>query len=1509
MDDPDFIAKSAKFRSPFIDDQGKVINCQPGDKLFIQTKLSLASHPSSTNFPVFVKSLIKTISGDTVTISEVSIIGDFRDPFKQSVIKSLDLSKFSSQFRNKQFTLSKDGRWGIVNAGTSSGLSQVSFQEDLPKMLGLQEDLPSEHDTPAHQLLAKMELLADALSPFNLSKQEIEIIYEVIHVEPTEYQHVTPISQVIKAYNQDFILSDEDSPYYIQIVQAVAEAFGSSLIPGATDTGLTEVANNLSSSKTDSLTNAVNKIVQKITMDNSLKLNSIITDPPQYEKFLTAAKLIPIVIGKARDVKKSKENDSHNLQIVAEISAPTAPFQPQPQKSSQDLNTDRILEMMAKYSERTDDVRDGINQLTRSIIPSIQATIQLNKSDTESRLNDMEKLMEHSDAKIKNIERLVHGISSRFDNLGHLPPVTTNVPPVVPALPPLSLLSEPRQSDLPKKLQEYLKHTNEDLSSIKKAQWLIELAIDNKIDLSKDNKLHIINNIIHHRDVLLTSIAAFSKHVETVEARRHWDLELSKTSKTVSRSAEKFHEFRSDLSTIIANNNVEPDIKQAISSLLTHLHNVYLTLDNLTTTNHDFILEKTGGTFSVQKRELKVMIESIPIFSGEDSDDSVPWYEVEAALDNIPQITSFNQSDAISKFMSRLQGQAREAIGELDIGVDSTLKSVTNKLKLIYGHPIKVLRQIRRKHFSIGDLNHCSANQRFQQVMRHKFLIQRTHACISKAENKEEAESVLYIRDEVFSLINLLPKDKLNMARAMHMSGSPLGFHLTHHTTARQMYSFFSRAITEIYTDLEAEISITSTQNLHPDLLTHKGLLVLQHDTSRPPPPMSHQAQRNTYQQQQQPPMIPPQSTVPPYQPQFPPNDNDDCSHCTAINHLRIKTTVGPPFISDNKHKRSPGQTRYCHPENCRRFMSLNHNDKERVLDQQKFCKHCAGKHNTYTQCSTHWSDKRRPPVIRCKFIDPSSNTQCHKHFIMCQHHTNINSKRINQSLSALELPHPSHPQTVPSNLAHIIQTTEELDIDPGVTIDPPKTTNITAYDTCFNSTHTDDSKDKSTHPASKRFLSVFKTKTNSGETILTLADPGATLSIINSRALPRVTPYTDNGVTKLSGLANNVVGVHPIKKFYMATSFGSKWTEKDIDAAVLDQISMLQPEDLTKSIKIVLQCIQDNRPDLMITHKDLLKLEHFQTSIPSGDIDLLLGIDRQSMHPRPLILFNQDIAICYIRQPVEDEKYLILTGSTKNISTLDGNIESYIDPQTILTLQNSTYFSIQEKFIHSTHCDDNQHHLSPPLSLDEGNNLTERDVSESEEITDSEEEPEQYQNHSPKVIKSRETHNTQQVHTNDSSEDSEAEEMPQEDNLDCLDEDSGTRQEILQLIDTLKPASDPIEAPEIVKATETTNDETEPVTEKPEIEKANETTNDVEAEPVTSITNAKVPKKYSFPLPKKIRKGVDRIRVKLGKEKGKTNKQSNSTETTATSTDYKVISDHSPQSFLSINPPPIFTT
>ena len=126
MDDPDNINKTAKFRGQFFDPDGKLINCSPGDKLFIQTKVTLSAEPSAQNFPLFVKSIIKTISGNVVTISDVEIVGEFQDPFKNGIIKNLDMSRFASQFRNKTFKLAADGSWAIVHSGVPSGISSIT---------------------------------------------------------------------------------------------------------------------------------------------------------------------------------------------------------------------------------------------------------------------------------------------------------------------------------------------------------------------------------------------------------------------------------------------------------------------------------------------------------------------------------------------------------------------------------------------------------------------------------------------------------------------------------------------------------------------------------------------------------------------------------------------------------------------------------------------------------------------------------------------------------------------------------------------------------------------------------------------------------------------------------------------------------------------------------------------------------------------------------------------------------------------------------------------------------------------------------------------------------------------------------------------------------------------------------------------------------------------------------------------------------------------------------------
>ena len=118
MEDPDVSSKTAKYRTTYLNSDGALVNCAPGDKLFIQTRLIRAGEPSPQNILVFVKSIIKQVTGNTVTVSFVDIVGEFRDADRQSIVKNTDQSRFQSQFRQKPITLKKDGQ-----AGAELGLS------------------------------------------------------------------------------------------------------------------------------------------------------------------------------------------------------------------------------------------------------------------------------------------------------------------------------------------------------------------------------------------------------------------------------------------------------------------------------------------------------------------------------------------------------------------------------------------------------------------------------------------------------------------------------------------------------------------------------------------------------------------------------------------------------------------------------------------------------------------------------------------------------------------------------------------------------------------------------------------------------------------------------------------------------------------------------------------------------------------------------------------------------------------------------------------------------------------------------------------------------------------------------------------------------------------------------------------------------------------------------------------------------------------------------------------
>ena len=252
------------------------------------------------------------------------------------------------------------------------------------------------------------------------------------------------------------------------------------------------------------------------------------------------------------------------------------------------------------------------------------------------------------------------------------------------------------------------------------------------------------------------------------------------------------------------------------------------------------------------------------------------------------------------------------------------------------------------------------------------------------------------------------------------------------------------------------------------------------------------------------------------------------CYHCDQITAQGLTDVIGKPLIKEF-HLRQKNQkfAKFSHPENCAQFMSLSVGNRAKVLSAQGLCIACAGKHGAEKVCSMHWIGAKRPKSIRCCYVDRNSNEQCNYHISLCKDHLDFNIKELTDITQKLGLP--KYP--VPHQIAMTIQTVEELDVDPGVVLKCPQPRKFTAVDTCYNSSHEVDLL-QPTYPTSRKLLFVYTVRTNTNRTILVLADPGATLSILNRRAISLVGPCMDNGTTRLKGLSNNQVGPAIIKRF-----------------------------------------------------------------------------------------------------------------------------------------------------------------------------------------------------------------------------------------------------------------------------------------------------------------------------------------------------------------------------------------
>merc|ERR1711888_42773 len=167
----------------------------------------------------------------------------------------------------------------------------------------------------------------------------------------------------------------------------------------------------------------------------------------------------------------------------------------------------------------------------------------------------IEENQEKTDSRFKEVEHMFQAMSVRMDRLENDSDVTILNSSTAVNNSISSPMDNSKQSssatNLSKDLQEYISQSSESPTSVTKAQWLIDLALSNKLDLAKHNNLALINTIIPHRDTLISAVVAFNKHSTTIEARKAWNSEFSKNAKSTSRATEKLHEFRSGLSMLM----------------------------------------------------------------------------------------------------------------------------------------------------------------------------------------------------------------------------------------------------------------------------------------------------------------------------------------------------------------------------------------------------------------------------------------------------------------------------------------------------------------------------------------------------------------------------------------------------------------------------------------------------------------------------------------------------------------------------------------------------------------------------------------------------------------------------------------------------------------------------------------------------------------------------------------------------------------------------------------------
>ena len=202
---------------------------------------------------------------------------------------------------------------------------------------------------------------------------------------------------------------------------------------------------------------------------------------------------------------------------------------------------------------------------------------------------------------------------------------------------------------------------------------------------------------------------------------------------------------------------------------------------------------RTLYTLSVPQRQLSVVMETVPKFSGEDNPGSVSWLDFQIAVQPL-QLHNFNTKDSVLQFLNKIMPPAIRVITTKD--KETTVQDIFKKLKAIHGTPIKVCAWIIKQHLGFGSIPETGKGLIFHTLTQHKELIDKTDTYFDSLHQKDKEEAIQMFTPYAYSLYCLLPASICTQTNKQLAKEGKKEWDISEGTSTREFYQFFKKAVT-----------------------------------------------------------------------------------------------------------------------------------------------------------------------------------------------------------------------------------------------------------------------------------------------------------------------------------------------------------------------------------------------------------------------------------------------------------------------------------------------------------------------------------------------------------------------------------------------------------------------------------------------------------------------------------------------------------------------------------------